>query len=54
MTYISEWTSAALAEREESAPSKTDGATKDASPERQAWSLFCQSLFASNEFIFVK
>ncbi len=54
LTYISEWTSAALAEREESAPSKTDGATKDASPERQAWSLFCQSLFASNEFIFVK
>lgn len=42
LTYISEWTSAAM---ERQTPS---------SPELAAWSLFCQSLFASNEFLFVR
>lgn len=32
----------------------TDAATIDRQAERRAWSLFCQSLFASNEFMYLR
>ncbi|MFG0334545.1 MAG: DUF1553 domain-containing protein, partial [Maioricimonas sp. JB049] len=37
-----------------SAQSLTDAATIDPAVERQAWALLCQSLFASNEFMYVR
>tara|TARA_R110002072_G_scaffold303141_1_gene495707 strand:- start:20565 stop:23378 length:2814 start_codon:yes stop_codon:yes gene_type:complete len=44
LAFISELTSAALA----------DAASVDANAEQSAWSIFCQSLFASNEFIYLR
>ncbi|MBL6705381.1 MAG: DUF1553 domain-containing protein, partial [Planctomycetaceae bacterium] len=44
LAFISELTSAAL----------TDAASVDAKAEQNAWSMFCQSLFASNEFIYLR
>jgi hypothetical protein len=44
LAFISELTSAALA----------DAASVDAKAEQSAWSMFCQSLFASNEFIYLR
>jgi hypothetical protein len=44
LAFISELTSAALA----------DAASVDAKAEHSAWSMFCQSLFASNEFIYLR
>lgn len=37
-----------------SSESLADAATVDAEAERRAWSMFCQSLFASNEFIYLR
>ncbi|MEW4530298.1 PSD1 and planctomycete cytochrome C domain-containing protein [Maioricimonas sp. JC845] len=34
--------------------SLTDAATVDPAAERKAWALLCQSLFASNEFVYVR
>lgn len=42
--FISELTASAV----------TDAASVDAEAERRAWSMFCQSLFASNEFIYLR
>jgi len=44
LAFISELTSAGLA----------DAASVDAKAEHSAWSMFCQSLFASNEFIYLR
>lgn len=44
LAFITELSSEALA----------DAATVDAEAERRAWSMFCQSLFASNEFIYLR
>lgn len=44
LAFITEQTSAALA----------DAASVDAKAEHSAWSMFCQSLFASNEFIYLR
>jgi len=44
LAFISELTSAELA----------DAASVDSKAEHSAWSMFCQSLFASNEFIYLR
>ncbi|MDG2223832.1 MAG: DUF1549 domain-containing protein [Rubripirellula sp.] len=44
LSFIDQW----------SAVGRSDAATVDKSTTRRAWSLFCQSLMASNEFIYVK
>jgi mono/diheme cytochrome c family protein len=44
LAFISEATSTAL----------TDAASVDSAAEHSAWSMFCQSLFASNEFIYLR
>ena len=44
LAFISELTSAAL----------VDAASVEANAEHSAWSIFCQSLFASNEFIYLR
>lgn len=44
LAFVSDLTSSAL----------TDAASVDSQAEQRAWSMFCQSLFASNEFIFLR
>ncbi|NQV28923.1 MAG: DUF1549 domain-containing protein [Rhodopirellula sp.] len=44
LAFVSDLTTSAL----------TDAANVDAEAERLAWSMFCQSLFASNEFIYLR
>ena len=44
LAFISDLTSAAL----------VDAASVEANAEHNAWSMFCQSLFASNEFIYLR
>jgi hypothetical protein len=40
--------------RELTAAGASTGAESSTQAERQAWALFCQSLLASNEFIYLR